>query len=137
MTKNTAKRLHAILANVCPILGVSINHAGNGGTFIPAATATPAQIAAANGEIASFDWSDAAQAAWETTEARSESQNRLGIVSSGEDTPEYVTFRALAHVLLREINALRAAVVPPLAAVTLAQLKTAIANEIDAGSADS
>lgn len=55
---------------------------------------------------------------------------------SMSETREGQVIRALAAVMLSEINLLRAAVIPALPARTLAQLKTAIVNRIDDGTAD-
>ena len=55
---------------------------------------------------------------------------------SATQTREGQVIRALAAVALSEINILRAAVIPPLPPRTLDQLKTAIINKIDDGTAD-
>ncbi len=64
---NVANRLSVTLAAVCPILGVSIGTPGNVATvridFDP--TATAAQRTAAQSALTSFDWSDAAQSAFD------------------------------------------------------------------------
>jgi hypothetical protein len=49
---------------------------------------------------------------------------------------EAKALRALALIVMDEINILRAAVVPSLPARTLAQLKTAFTNKLTAGTAD-
>lgn len=49
---------------------------------------------------------------------------------------EDVRFRALVLVLLDEINVIRSKLVPALTPRTIAQLKTAVRNKIDAGDAD-
>jgi hypothetical protein len=51
-------------------------------------------------------------------------------------TPTGQLVRALSAVMVQEINTLRAAVVPPLPPRTLQQLKNAIINRIDDGTAD-
>ena len=53
-----------------------------------------------------------------------------------EDTTIGQVVRALAAVALDEINILRAAVVPALPARTLTQLKNAVLNKINNGTAD-
>lgn len=136
MTPNTAKRLHATLVAVCPILGVSVNAAGNGGNYTAAPSATAAQISAANSALASFDWSNTAQATWDTTQARTEANGNLGTATAGLDAPEYVALRALVAVMADQLNTLRAAVVPAMAPITVAQAKSAIQSKINAGSAD-
>jgi hypothetical protein len=63
-------RLHMTLSAVCPISGVSVGTPGDLSTVrIDYADATPEQIAAAQAALAAFDWSDAAQAAWEKQQA--------------------------------------------------------------------
>lgn len=62
MTKND--RLYSTLSAVCPVDGVSILAAG-GVRIDYGSAATAPQKAAAQAAVASFDWSDAAQAAWE------------------------------------------------------------------------
>jgi hypothetical protein len=63
-------------------------------------------------------------------------QNRRLAQEQLSETPAGQLIRALAAVLLTEINNLRAAVIPPLPPRTLQQLKTAIINRIDDGTAD-
>lgn len=60
-------RLHAAVAAVCPITGVSVGTPGVPAsvTVHHAPEATPAQQTAAAGVVAGFDWSAAAQTAWE------------------------------------------------------------------------
>lgn len=66
MRRDTA-RLDAAVRNACPILGVSVGTPSDYATvrvdYAPEATAE--QRAAADAAVAAFDWSDAAQAAWE------------------------------------------------------------------------
>lgn len=63
----TSIRLQAILAALAPIDGVSIKTLGDAATvridFQAAATAP--QRSAAQAALAAFDWSDAAQSAWD------------------------------------------------------------------------
>lgn len=59
----TTLRLHALLAAVCPIDGVSGSQGGVRIDFRPEATAQ--QRADAQAVLASFDWSPSAHAAWE------------------------------------------------------------------------
>lgn len=61
---------------------------------------------------------------------------RSGAKKSFAETPDGQLIRALAAVMLNEINILRAAVIPLLPPRTLAQLKTAIIARIDDGTAD-
>lgn len=68
----TLTRLHSLVAAVCPIAGVSVGTPGDSTTvridFDP--VATPEQRTAALTVVDGFDWSDAAQAAWELGQAR-------------------------------------------------------------------
>jgi hypothetical protein len=68
---NATRRLDAALSAVCPILGVSVGTPGDTSTvridYDPSATA-PQRTAAATA-LAAFDWSDAAQSAWEKQQA--------------------------------------------------------------------
>ena len=62
----TALRLHEAISLVCPIHGVSIaSTAATTARIDYDPTATAAQITAAKAALAAFDWSDAAQTAWE------------------------------------------------------------------------
>jgi hypothetical protein len=57
------QRLHAAIAAVAPIVGLSIGTSGDNATVSVAYNgATPAQISAAAAALAAFDWSDAADA---------------------------------------------------------------------------
>lgn len=58
----SSNRLYAQLQAACPIVSASIGRDGDSSTvrFQPAASATPAQITAAQNLISTFDWSDAA-----------------------------------------------------------------------------
>lgn len=138
MSGNTlqALRLHQAIEAVCPIVGVSIT-ADNVGTIDYDPSATAAQVAAAKSALAAFDWSDTAYSAWLTQQQRQQATGNVGTATAGLDTPEYVVMRAIVELLVDQLNVLRAAVSPPLAAITYAQAKTAIANKINAGSADS
>ena len=61
------RRLHESVAAVCPIVGVGIGTPGVSASVVVhhAPDATAPQIVAAAGVVAGFDWSPAAQAAWE------------------------------------------------------------------------
>jgi hypothetical protein len=50
--------------------------------------------------------------------------------------PEMIILRAIVILILNQINTIRAALVPPLPAITIAQFRTALLNLIDAGTAD-
>lgn len=124
----TAARLHAAVSAVCPIDGVSIRTAGNA-IFHPATIATPAQVLAGNAALASFDWSDAAQAAWETLQNRASADAEM----TGLDG---AVLRAVVEVMVDQLNVLRAIPAQSFPAITYAQAKAAILAKIAAGDAD-
>ena len=93
--------------------------------------ATPAQILAGNALVAGFDWSDASYQARLVIQQRTDAKASLNFPE-----PDYKLLRALASILVDEINVLRAAVSPALPARTLAQVRTAIQNRIDGGLID-
>ncbi len=66
MGGRTAERLLATLSAVCPIESVTANGSAENSYFTIKGNATPQQFAAANIAFAAFDWSDAAQATWES-----------------------------------------------------------------------
>ena len=150
-----AERLQASVAAVCPIFGVSIGTPGDSAScrFQPLAIATPAQLSAAQTAINAFDWSVAAQTAYENLQARTAAD-----VALGDPGPACKLQRAAALALLDEINALRGWITSLKSAVaaattladmktrvaalasmpdrTAAQVRTAITGKIDSGAAD-
>ncbi len=70
--RKTAERIHGTVAALAPVVGVSVGTLGDSSTvrieFAPAATTE--QRAAAQAALDAFDWSDAAQIAWERGQAR-------------------------------------------------------------------
>lgn len=145
-------RLHETIAAVCPIDGVSGGTQGNV-TIQYAAGATAPQRAAADAALASFDWSDNAQTAWDNLKDRATAQELIDSVTS-----EAKALRAVVSLLVDELNTLRqwitdfktatagagtlaqfktaVAALPNLPQRTLAQAKTAIQNAIRGGGAD-
>ncbi len=92
------ERLTEAIAAVAPVVGVS----GTVGTRIDyAAEATAEQRAAAEAALAAFDWSDAAQAAWERGKRR---EAAVSLLNSSD--PTMVAVRALATVVKRRVAAL-------------------------------
>lgn len=94
------ERLTAAIAAVCPIHGIQ------GGTQATAeidykAEATTEQRAAAEAALAAFDWSDAAQSAWERQKRRDAA---VALLNSSD--PTMVAVRALATVVKRRVAAL-------------------------------
>lgn len=127
IVKTSGRLLATIQAAVPAVRNVSI------GAFGVAASVKvfPAnQQTAAQATIDAFDWSDGAQATFDNLSDRASAKTLLN--SSTVDREKLL--RAVMLVMLDEINVLR--VNSSLAARTAAQLKTAIQNKIDAGSAD-
>lgn len=155
MNPQTAVRLHQTIAALTPIHGVRVGTAGSSATceikFKPEATGP--QQAAAQNALDTFDWSDAATAAWANLQSRTDASALMNTVKA-----EGKVLRALVLVLIDEINALRqwvaafkaataaatnlanlqtrVAGLPNMPDRTLAQAKTAIANTLDAGTVD-
>jgi hypothetical protein len=96
-------RLHATLAAVCPIVGVSGEQGSIRVDYAP--TATSEQQAAAQAALAAFDWSQAAHDAWV-----------LGL------NPERRDLRADAQQAIAD-NATFLALASPTNAQTLAQVR--------------
>lgn len=101
-------RLDISVQAVCPIHGVSVSRATNPPTVrIDFKTeATAPQRSAAQAVVDSFDWSQSAHDAWEGLQARTPA-------SATVDGTDYVgkLIRALASILVDEINILRQQVV--------------------------
>ena len=145
-------RLTETIAAVCPIHGVS----GTTNTRIDYRDeATTEQRTAAQAALAAFDWSQAAHDAWEFSQRK---QSSIGVLATSKDSL-IVALRGVIEALVGELNkqkiwnaSLKTAVAN---ASTLAQLKAniatlnnvtpiskpqvrqAIANEINAGNAES
>jgi hypothetical protein len=102
----TLARLHATVAAVAPVQGVTYTTHGDGSAvrvdYDPAAT--DAQRRAAADVVAAFDWSDAAQGAWEAQQARGRAGDRPG----GGGDVDYAV-RALGVALALRLNELYAA----------------------------
>lgn len=121
-------RLQLTIAAVCPIDGVSGSATGPS-TVIRidyAASATAPQRAAAAAALAAFDWSQAAQDAWEIERARTEAKSWV----LGDET-DARGLKALALLLLDEINIVRQNPTAVLAVRTKQQLLDAWIAKID------
>src|SRR5437899_9565342 len=119
MTKtDTLSRLYQTVQAVCPVVDISVGKLGDSTSvaFNPAPQATAAQQAQAQSAINTFDWSQAAQDAWQVQHDRGAAQTMLSATAA-----EAKLFRAVTSALLDEVNTLRAAMVPPLPARTLDQ----------------
>ena len=148
----SAERLdNAIKAAGVPIVGISVGSEGVSSTV----RVQPASLqAAAQPTIDAFDWSDAAEAAWENLRTRADA---IAQGASGKNADAKLK-RAIAAVLLDEINTLRGwltafkaqvalatnladlktrvATLPNTPDRTLAQAQTALAAKINAGTVD-
>jgi hypothetical protein len=122
----TGRLLDAIRTAGIPVDGVSIGLRGDSSTVVVSPTSLQA---AAQPTIAAFDWSDAAQQAWEVGKIRPTAKTLLA-----DGAPSSVLVRALAAVILDEINILRNAA--GLGSRTLNQLRNAIQNKVDSGAVD-
>ncbi len=96
------------------------------------ASATPAQITQGNALVTAFDWSPAADATFVAQQQKAAANASIdrGALQAGVSTERLV--RALALVVLDEVNILRAASVPALPPRTVAQLVAAIKAKITA-----
>lgn len=97
--------------------------------FLP--SATPTQRADAQLLIDNFDWSETAHSNREVLDRRTTSIALL----SAQQAEEHL-LRAVLLVLIDQINVLRAAVVPPLPALTIDEVRKAVQDTVNAGSAD-
>lgn len=121
--------LHSSIRNAgIPIDGVSGSSAGVRIDY--QASATPAQRTQAAAIVAAFDWSDAAQATFTAQQAKALAAAHLdaGATQLGASTDRLI--RALAMVMLAELNLLRAQAA--LAPRTAAQLIGAVKAQITA-----
>lgn len=93
-------RLDSDIRTVCPIAGISVGTPGDSGTvridFDP--LATPEQRAAAQAVVDGFDWSDAAQAAWELGQARTRALTSF--FARGDETAIAVRAWLSAYIFL-------------------------------------
>jgi hypothetical protein len=115
-------RLLTAVAAVCPIDGVDIGTFGNKATVtihFNAAATTPQKTAAQN-VVNTFDWSAAAQLAWQNLQARTAA---VAVLTS-DPSFQYKVSRAIALLTASWITQFYAAVA---AATTLADLKTRVA----------
>ncbi len=99
------------------------------------ASATAAQRTQADTIVAAFNWSDALDSTWQAQQEKAAATASIdnGALKSGVSLERLA--RALALVVLDEVNVLRAASVPVLPPRTAAQLVTAIKTKI-AGTAE-
>lgn len=119
-------RLYVTIAAVCPLEGAAITGPTSARLDI-APTATQAQRTAAQAALAAFDWSSAAHAAWEIAQKRNTA--KAWILGP---TMEAKAFRALAMLVLEQVNALRTRATMTPASYTAQQLLDAIVAKVDA-----
>lgn len=130
MNAATTARLYSAVAAAAPTHGVSVGVAGDPTTvrvdFAPGAT--DAQRAAAAAVVAGFDWSDAAQSAWEAGRSRADAAT---LIADFRAVP--IAVRACMLVIHGSLNEIRARVGLP--AVAEADAMAAILTLIDSGAA--
>lgn len=95
-------------------------------SVVYAANATAPQIAAGN----------ALAAAWVPSTANDAARSAAKALLANNGDGTYKLLRAVALVLLDEVNVLRAAMTPPLTARTAAQMIAALKAKVDSGAAD-
>lgn len=121
-------RLHLAIAAVCPIVGVSVGTWGQANTvridFDAGATAQ--QQGAAQTALQAFDFSDAADAVFQTQQFVA--QASAGIDNGQTASADYpnMMVAALMSAALEQVNAIRTAVVPPLPPIQLAQFVASV-----------
>lgn len=97
MLATLTSQLDAAIREVCPISGISVNSASPAGvTFDPLPEATPAQIAAAQGVIDGWDYSQAAEDARTAEEERELAKQLVEILK----TPQGRALRAIVALLV-------------------------------------
>lgn len=94
------ERLYGALIAACPIESLSVNTDSQTATFVPAAGASGAQIAAGNAVIAGFDWSVAAYNAWRLAKLKQQAETAL---DNATDRLEQVD-RAIALTVLHDVD---------------------------------
>lgn len=107
-------RLRQAIQTACPLVtNLSVTVVGNG----PANTVTfdpPSQQSCVDTAVAAFDWSQAAQDAWELGNLRGDATSDFADTGN----PDATLKRAIAGVLLDEINVIRASYPIPIASIT-------------------
>ncbi len=122
-------RLHEqLVAAGIPIITVRVIGESSG-TIVYAPEATSEQMVQGQAILDAFDWSDSAFDSWFNVSQRTDALSRL---NSPDGFAKLV--RACALVLLDEVNTLRTNA--GLATRTAAQMKTAIQNKLNGGTAD-
>lgn len=129
-----AEHLDAAIKAVCPIEGVSLGVAPPGTVRIDFAPEVPEgdpRRLSAQDVVAGFNFSDAAE------QARTNLvQRRRAVEALASPRTEHKSARARDLVLLREINLVRAALVPPLPARTREWLRNEIRDVLNMGTVD-
>lgn len=101
---NSIERLHATLAAVCPILGVSVPSVGSSVgvvvSYDPAATAP--QISAAQSALAAFNWSQSSQNTFQTQQDRTAA--KAAFASSTDSL--YKLLRCQSDIIRQQLNTL-------------------------------
>lgn len=119
MSAITNQRLLAAIAAVAPVDGVAIlDPVAHTARIDYKAAATGPQITAGNSALASFDWSANADATFVAQQAKAQATAGIdaGQLQAG-DKQERIA-RAVALLVLDEINILRAAILHPIVSIT-------------------
>lgn len=131
MSTPSLSPLHNAIAAVCPIDSVCILNLATRAVRIDfQAAATGPQRTAANNVLASFDWTAATQA---TREAQAAKVGATAGIDAGQlqtGTIDQRLIRALALVVLDEVNLIRANFAIPMTSRTSTQLVNAIKAKI-------
>lgn len=128
-----SQRLYATIQAVCPVDGVAlINVAAHAVRIDFNASATQTQKDAANAAIVAFDWSAAADAAFQVQQDRA---NAIAIFLA-DTSPAGKVLRGAILALIDQLNVIRAALPAPLGAITVAQAKAAVQAKINGGTVD-
>lgn len=128
-----SQRLYATVQAVCPVDGVALlNLVARTVRIDFSASATQGQKDAANAAVAAFDWSAAADVAWQLQKDRADAI----AIFLADTSPSAKVLRGAILALIDQLNIIRAALPAPLGAITVAQAKTAIQNKINGGTVD-
>lgn len=94
------ERLYEALIAACPIESLSVDTDAQTATFVPAAGANAAQIAAGNVVITTFDWSVSAYNTWRLAKVKQQAEAAL---DNATDRLEQIS-RAIALTVLHDVD---------------------------------
>ena len=102
-------RLHEAVATACPIDGVRVGNLADKSTwvFMPTATATPVQRAAAQAVIDAFDSSQAAEDAWRENQNSDRKAMRQAAVAAQATNATFIALGAPTNAqIIAQVKAL-------------------------------